>query len=55
MGVVFATEHILIIIVMLSHFFISDTPNNVKIELARRDYIRKEELKLLKGKTLKID
>lgn len=54
-GVVFATEHILIIIVMLSHFFISDTPNNVKIELARRDYIRKEELKLLKGKTLKID
>jgi len=51
-GVVFGCEHVLIFIVMLSHYLISDAPNHVKIELARRDYLKNEELKLLKEKSL---
>ena len=52
-GVVFASEHVLIFIVLLSHYLISDTPNNVKIELARRDYIKKEKLRELMSKSVK--
>ena len=49
-GVVFGAEHVLIICVVLSHYLISDTPNAVKVELARRDYIKNEELKVLKSR-----
>ena len=46
-GIVFCAEHVLIMCVVLSHFFISDTPHHVKLELDRREYVKKQLLKEL--------
>lgn len=35
---------------VLAHYLISDVPMPVKIELAKREYLKKEELKKLKTK-----
>lgn len=53
-SIVFCAEHMLILCVVLSHFFISDTPHHVKIELERRDYVNKQLLKDLQHRK-KID
>lgn len=52
-GIVFCAEHVLIMCVGLSHYLISDVPNHVRIELARREYLKKEEIKMLKLKVEK--
>lgn len=46
-GIVFCAEHVLILIVFLSHMFISDSPNFVTNEIARREYILEQEHILL--------
>ncbi|XP_002170516.2 anoctamin-10 isoform X1 [Hydra vulgaris] len=47
-GLVFVAEHILILCLVLSHYLISDVPIAVKNELARREYVKKQEFKSLK-------
>ena len=49
-GMVFCAEHVLIMCVVLAHYLISDVPIPVKIELAKREYLKKDELKKLKTK-----
>ena len=49
-GMVFCAEHVLIMCVVLAHYLISDVPMPVKIELAKREYLKKDELKKLKTK-----
>jgi len=51
-SIVFCAEHFLILCVVLSHFFISDTPHCVKLELDRRDYVKKQLLKELQHKKI---
>ena len=49
-GMVFCADHVLIMCVVLAHYLISDVPMPVKIELAKREYLKKDELKKLKTK-----
>jgi len=49
-GIVFCAEHVLILIVVLCHFLVSDSPRHVKLELERRDYVKKQLLKELQHK-----